>query len=162
MSDSNPQTHGTTDPFTSFFAAQRRMMEQSQRLFHQSVEFQRRSMKTMVDGMDASQSLQKKGADTTRTAVEAYLDAMEASVPMGAPMFESMHAMVRGQFEAANDISDQTWEAMRAGMEDGTETYDDLLEDYLALVDDSVESYVRTLDEFDAEHGAQGHAAADD
>ncbi|MFC4357867.1 hypothetical protein ACFO0N_07885 [Halobium salinum] len=159
---SDHDTPSTTDPFTSFFDAQRRAVEQSQRLFHQSVEFQRRSMRTMADGMEASQSLQKKSTDVTRTAVEAYLDAMEASVPMGAPMFESMHAVVRGQFEASNDISDQTWDAMRAGMEDGVETYDDLLEDYLAAVDDSVEAFVGTLDEFDASREGHGHAPADD
>lgn len=142
---------GTVDPYRHFLDAQRRAIEQGRRLAHQGVDLQQQSMRLAVDEMDVQRSLQKKGIDVTRTAVGAYLDAMEASIPGSTPAFANAHALVRGQFEATNELTDRTWEAVRASADEGAAASEELLDGYLGLLDESVEAYVRTLDEFDGE-----------
>ncbi|MDS0295250.1 hypothetical protein [Halogeometricum luteum] len=137
------------NPFTGYLDAQRRVAEQMRSLVHLNAEFQRHSLRTAPARLDAQQSLQNKEVDVGRTAVEAYLDAVEASVPTDSAAFEGLHTLVDRQTEAAHELTDRTWEAVRAGVEGNAELYEQLLAEYVSLVDDSFDTYARTLDGFE-------------
>lgn len=134
------------DPFAGVFGVQRRAATQTRQLAHQSAEVQRQFLRLAARETDAQRSLQKKGVDVGRTALESYVDLLAGTVPMDPSVVDGLHDAIAEQASATAELTDWTWDAVRSGIEDGTETYDRLLDDYLDAVDGSVEMYVRTLD----------------
>ena len=145
MSETEP-----ANPFAQLFEFQRRAVEQSRRAFHQSAEFQKQMNHFVTDGMTSQQNVSRKGTDFARTATEAYIDAMEASVPGDGPAFDQLHGMVRDQFDAMDEMTADTWDAMERAMEENATAYDEFVENYLETVDDAVDVYLDALRE--AEH----------
>lgn len=134
-----------TNPFTAMFDMQRRSMEQSQKAFHQSLEFQKQATKLFRESLHSQKSVQQKGMDVSKTAVEAYLDMLEATVPGDEATYDSLHEAVEEQFEAFHEISDQSWEAFEGGIEENSTAYDEFVDDYASYVDDSVDAYKKML-----------------
>jgi hypothetical protein len=135
----------TANPFAQMFDLQRRAVEQSQRTFHQSMEFQKQMTHLATDSMESQRNLSRKGTDFARTAAQAYLDALETSVPGDEPAFEEMHAMVADQFDAMDEMTEDTWEAMERAFDENAAAYDEFVDRSLESVDDAVEMYLDTL-----------------
>lgn len=135
-----------SSPMEGLFAMQRRSVEQGRQLFHQSMDSQRRFAELVVEGMEASESMQRKGTDTMRTGMESMLRSMESTMPGGDGMFEPMFEAMDEQFAASDRTITEFWASYENSMADGLEAYEAFLDDYTASVDDSVD---RTLEMFD-------------
>lgn len=143
MSESQP------NPFASMMQMQKRAVEQSQQAVHEGVKMQKQMLDAFVDGLETQESVQRKGSDAARTAYEASIDAMSASVPGGRSASESTRRMVDDQFAAADDLSEQTWTAIEEGARENADAFDAYLEGSLDLFDESVSAYLDYLAEFD-------------
>jgi len=110
-----------TTPITTAFEAQRATIEQSQRAFEHSVEFQ-------------------------RTAVHSYLDAVESTVPGASAAAEELRAAVDEQFEFLLDNHAEVFESVAAEYEDGLAAHDELTEDSLEALAEQVDLLVEAHD----------------
>jgi hypothetical protein len=144
MSESEPRI---SNPFAQMFDLQRRTMEQSQQTFHQGMEFQKQMAHLAVDTVRSQRSMSRKSTDLARTAVEASLDSMEASMPGGGPGFDQLHAVVREQFDAVDDMNEEMWDAIERTLDENAEAYDEFVDRYMDTVDDATDVYVESVEE---------------
>ena len=142
------------NPFENALSVQRQVTEQGYRLLRQNLELQRRAANVALDGMEQQRTVQRKGLDVAQTGFETYFDAMETMMPWGAPMIANARMAARNQFQATSDVHDSVWRSSERGLEEGVRTYEQLIDDYLAVVDESQRAHLEVLDELDERSSA--------
>jgi hypothetical protein len=142
-------SEATTNPFGAMIRMQRRSIEQTRKAMHEGAELNKRMSELFMESMDASQSVQRRSNDLARTAVEAYFDAVESSMPGDATAFRNVQTILDDQFEAMDEVSEQSWEAFESGFEDNVEAYEEFVDRFAAMMDDSFEAYADSMDEFE-------------
>lgn len=135
----------TSNPFAAMFEMQRRSMEQTQKAVHQSLNFQKQTAKLFRDSLHSQKAVQEKSMDVSQTAVEAYLDMLEATVPGDETAYDSMHEAVADQFEALHGANEETWAAFEETLEENGHAFEDFVDQYGEYLDDSVDAYMETL-----------------
>lgn len=129
------------NPFMAMFRMQRNTMEQGQRMFHQSMEMQQQMYRAFLNSMDAQKSAQRQANMVGRSAVDAYFEMLEASMPGDSSGFSEMREAVHDQIAAYDDISDQTWDAFERSLRANVDATDEFIDNMLEFVDESYEAF---------------------
>ena len=131
-------------PVTPVFEFQRTAIEQTHRVFQRSVEFQQSVNGAFVDGFDSAADVSERGNDLLRRSVDAYLDAVETTVPGGADVVADVRENVDEQFDTLEESQSEALETIEANLKEGSESVDELLEDFLDQLDEQVQSLLET------------------
>lgn len=135
MSNNNP-----TLPISTAFELQRDAIRQGQEAFEQSLEFQQRMNRAMLEGMDTQEEAQRSGVEFSQQAIHAYLDTLEASVPGAAGGVNEIRQTVDEQFETLLDAHSEAFEATEQEVERGIDSYDEFSESYLEALDEQLDA----------------------
>ena len=107
-----------SNPIATMFEMQRNAVRQSQRALEQAFDAQMQFSKVMVEGMKTGESARESNLDVQKSAVNAYFDALDASVPGEAASFKELREAVLDQMDAASEVQDDTWAAMEEVFEE--------------------------------------------
>ncbi|WP_143423128.1 hypothetical protein [Halegenticoccus soli] len=163
MSESSNQNQ-QSNPINAMFEMQRQSMKQGQQWLHQSMNAQKQFPKALQDTMESGRSVQQSGVDATRNIWKAYLDVFKASVPSdeSEDAFDSLEQAVDDQFDAVNQINEQTWQTVRQNIDDNSDAYNQVIDQTVSIVDDSMNAYEDSLNDVErhVEESAQQMAQA--
>ncbi|SFR86604.1 hypothetical protein SAMN05216559_0241 [Halomicrobium zhouii] len=140
-----------TTPVTTAFQMQRQSIEQSQKVFEQSVAFQKNVTDAVVDSLDSQESAQRRGVELAQTAFHSYLDTVEATVPGVTPTVEEVRATVDEQYEFLLENHAETFENVEAELVEQTDAYDELTEDVLTAMNEQVGLLVEAHEDLEAQ-----------
>jgi hypothetical protein len=128
------------------FSVQRRVVEQGRQTIHRSVELEERANDAALDGLSSWRSVQQASNDATRTAAVASIDAMASMMPGADASMRDLHDVVERQFDAADEMSEESWDALHDVMAENTRAYEEFADQYLEMVDRSYDGVVDMLD----------------
>ena len=156
------------NPMASMIAMQRQSIKQGQQILTQSMNAQRQFPRMWKDAIESQRSVQKTGLEASRSLAKGMVEMMEASVPSDQPMvgeegqeaserqhaaFESLHQAVEDQFEAVDEISDQTWESIEGQLEENADSYSEFVDQSTSMTEESVNAFVESLEDMETEVG---------
>ena len=140
-----------TTHITMAFEMQRATIEQSQRVFEQTVDFQQTVNEAVVNGFDSQESAQRRGVELSQTVLHSYLDIVESSVPGAAGSVDEVRAAVDEQFDFLLENHAEVFETVATEYEQGIDAYDELTADYVEAVDEQVEMLVEAHEELESQ-----------
>ncbi|PSQ28316.1 hypothetical protein BRD06_04205 [Halobacteriales archaeon QS_9_67_15] len=140
-----------TTHITTAFEMQRATIEQSQRAFEQTLDFQQTVNEAVVNGFDSQESAQRRGVELSQTVLHSYLDIVESSVPGAAGSVDEVRAAVDEQFDFLLENHAEVFETVAAEYEQGIDAYDELTADYVEAVDEQVEMLVEAHEELESQ-----------
>lgn len=131
-----------TNPLTTVLDAQRTTIEQSRDVFKQSIDFQRRTTEALVDTLKAQQSAQTQTSTIATRAVDAYFDALEASIPGADAGLADARSAAHDNLDRFDAVQDETWDATIQAIEEGLEAYDTLSASYAEGADSAFDIFL--------------------
>jgi len=140
-------------PFDAMFEMQRQTINQSREFLHQSVELGKQTNRIALESIESNRSVQSKGTEVAHTVMSATLDSMAATMPGSDAMMRNMRTVVDDQFDAADEVNAEFWEAMHDVLEENIDVYDSMADQYLAAVDDTCDEAIEMLSTFEHEMG---------
>lgn len=129
-------------PFTTIFDAQRTAVLQSQSAFKQSIDLGKRSNEAMLQAMETGIDASKQANDVTKAAVDAYFNALEATVPGTADGVEQLRESVHEQLDAGEEMQADTWEAIQELAKQNVDAAGQFADSYATVVDDSFDAFL--------------------
>ena len=136
------------NPFTMMFDMQRTFADQQKQFVTRSFEFQRRMLESMHSGIEFQQHAEHQMRSLTESAVDATIDAMEASSP-GEPSMDEVRSMIDEQLDAGEKLSDETWSAIESQLEESMEVYTTALDQSEDMYLDLFDAYLRVFDDME-------------
>lgn len=146
-----------TTPLTTTFELQRQSIKQGQKAFFQTVDAQKRISDAVVDGLDSTESAQRRLVELQQEAVHDTLDAIEANMPGVEEPTEDVRETVDEQFAQLLDGHEEAFDALSGELDDGIATYDEMTDDYVEALEEQVEMLLEAHEELES----QSVAAAD-
>ncbi|MXR51631.1 hypothetical protein GRX03_08450 [Halovenus sp. WSH3] len=131
-----------TSPITATFELQRQTIKQSQEALEQGIQFQQDFNRALVGGLDGQEDAQRRVVELQRNAVLDALDTVEANIPGSEDATAEMRETVDEQFDQLLDNHEEAFETLTAEMEDGAESYENLVSEYLDTLDDQLEMLI--------------------
>lgn len=149
---------------------QRQSIKQSQQLMQQSMNTQKQVPRVWEDAIESQRSVQQTGINASRSLAKGIVEMMEASIPSEQPLideeeseaderqheaFESLHQALDDQFEAVEEISDQTWQSLEGQLEENTDAFVEFVDQSTAFTEESVNAFVESLEDVQSEVGEE-------
>lgn len=149
-----------TNPVSLAFDVQRNTVEATHEAVTKSLEAQREVSDTFVDFGPAKQ-VQEHTTDATRTAIDMYFDAVEATVPGVEGLLGDARSTVHEQLETFEATQTDALETVEASLQDSTVSVDERMDAVLSVLDEQIESFLeahedveaRTVEAFDGYEG---------
>jgi len=147
-------------PVSTMFDVQRTAIEQSRKAMTQTIEAQQQFAESMMD-FDAAKQMNGRGYEAAHTMVDAYFDAIEATVPAEqATALEDVRTTMLDQLDALEANQTEALETFEATVADATELTNEGLDAFLAALDEQIDAMlelhgdletqtVETVDEFE-------------
>ena len=140
-----------TNPVRTTFELQRQTIESSHRALERGVETQRRLAEAVVDGMETTETAQRRTVELSRQAAHNTLDAVEA----GLPGMEEAVAELRGTVDEGYDLllenHAETFEGAVSGYENGLDATDEYVDGALDALDEQLAALVEAHEELEAQ-----------
>lgn len=148
-----------TNPISMAFEVQRNTIEQGQTAVEQTVDRQSGLNQAFLESVDSQVDLQQRGVEISRTAVHTYLDAVSSlssstmdslwspSTDVGA--VDEIRATIDDQYDALLSSHEVGFEAVSAELENGVESYDDLLAENLNIYATQIEAVLESHEELE-------------
>ena len=151
----------TTNPFAATFELQRQAIEQSRQMLHRNAEIGKQANRIALDSIGSGESVQRTGNDLAHSSVNAYVNAMERTVPGDNVAFENIQDVIEDQFEAVNTVNAETWDGLRDVMEQNTTAYEEFVDQYLEMIDGSCDASLEALSNLEDETVAATEAVSE-
>ena len=108
-----------TAPVTTTFELQRQTIEQGTQALHRTVELQQRMNDAMVDGIESSETAQRRLVELQQDAIHQTMDAVEANVPGVEGNLEDIRAAVDEQFDLLLENHAEAFDTLSEEVEEG-------------------------------------------
>jgi methyl-accepting chemotaxis protein len=128
-----------TTPLTATFEMQRQSIKQGQRALEQSLSVQQSVNEAVLDGMESTESAQRRTVELSQSTFGKTLDAVAANVPGTEPLVEEARRAVDEQFDMLLENHAEVFDSITAEYEEGTDAYDEMMDDYVAALDEQLE-----------------------
>ena len=138
-----------TTPVTTAFEMQRATIEQSQRAFEQSIEFQKNVNEAFIGSLDSQESAQRRGVELAQTAVHNYLDTVKSTVPGVAPTVEEIRTAVDEQYDFLLENHAEAFENVESELVEGADTYDEMTGDVVDALDEQIDLLVEAHEDLE-------------
>lgn len=129
----------TDSPASIAFDIQRSAIEQTHQAVSRGVETQRGFNEALVD-FGAAKQANERSYDALRTVVDVYFDALETAMPGQQDALGEFRDAVDEQFDALEADQTEAIETLEANVREGSESADDLLEEFVAVLDEQFEA----------------------
>lgn len=141
------------NPIGTMFELQRSTIENTQQLFHQSLDAQTRMVKLFADATERSDVAREQGEAVALAATNAYFDAMAASIPGDAEGVEGLRESTLEQMDVAIDANEDAWEASQELVAQNADVFEEFAGEYVTVVDDAFDAFLQGHEQ--AEVGAR-------
>lgn len=135
---------------TPLFELQRTAIEQNRKAFHETVEAQKTAFNSLVDGIEANRELTERNADLSRSALLAYVDAVETVLPEDATDFAEVREAVDDGYETWTDSQADAWDQLVAAVTDSGDAYEEIADAYVQTVDSSFDAFLEHHERLEA------------
>ncbi|MDY6818301.1 MAG: hypothetical protein SVG88_06530 [Halobacteriales archaeon] len=132
----------TNDTITTVFDMQRSAIEQAQKAFKRTADLQVEASDALESSLEAQKSLQKQSTAMSERLVLSYLDTVASSAPGEEVDVEELKATVEEQFDALDEVQDDTWEAVTNTLEEVESTSESFTDQYVETVDAAFDSFL--------------------
>ena len=141
------------NPIGTMFELQRNTIENSQQLFHQSLDAQTRMVRLFANAAERSDVAREQTEVVTLAAVNAYFDAMAAAVPGDAEGVEGLRESMLEQMDVASEANEDAWEASQEFVQQNADVFEEFAGEYVTMVDDAFDAFLQGHEQ--AEVGAR-------
>ena len=124
---------------STVFEMQRDALEETRSAFERSVELQQDVNARMLEAVDPARDVSERGNEMVRTGVETYFDAIETAVPGNREVVADLRETIDEQLEIIEETQADAFDQLEATLEDGTDSVDELLEEFLETLSDQVQ-----------------------
>jgi hypothetical protein len=139
----------TTTPIDAMFEMQRTAIQQSQRAFERSLKFNRRTADLFVEAIRTGESAREQGLAVTEAAVDAYFDAVEATVPADAGGLEELRATAHEQLEATGELQADTVDRLTRLVEENADASEEFVDEWAATVEEGFDAALSASEQFE-------------
>lgn len=139
-----------TNAMTPVFEMQRTMIKQNKKAFDDTVHAQKSVFGTMVDGFEANQQFNERNAEMTRSALHAYIDAVENSLPEGADDFDQYREIIDETFDTVEESQADAWASAIEAIHESSEAYEEFADSYVDAVDSSFDAFLENHERLEA------------
>lgn len=133
-------------PVSATFELQRAVLEQGQQALEASITFQTDAGRSLVEGLERQQRIQRRTLALQHVAVHRICDRIEEYTPEPNPMTDAVRDVVDENFDQLYELSDETFERLASDLDAGVDAYDDVSADYLDALEEQAALLVRTLE----------------
>jgi nucleoid-associated protein YejK len=113
-------------------------------MMKQMLDVSKRTNETMLKALETGIDASEQTTGVTKSAVDAYFNALEASVPGNAEGIQQLRESVHEQIDAGNEIQAETWSAVHELAEQSVEAADEFADNYSTVVDDSYDAFLES------------------
>lgn len=132
------------------FDLQRSVLKQNQRSLQQGIDLQKQAVTAFANSLDAQRSAHRQTVEVGKSAVDVGLNAIESSLPPNVDV-DDVRESIDEQYEALDEINDQSWDSFERSVEDATGAFEEMSEGYRTIVDDSFDALIRVHDGIEAQ-----------
>jgi len=133
-----------TNAFTPLFELQRTMIDQNRKALHEGVRAQQSAVEALHESFEGQETLAERNAELSRSAIHAYVDAVEDVLPEDAAEFGEIREAVDEGFDAVEESQADAWTAMVDAVEESNVAYEELTDSYLEAVDSSFDAFLES------------------
>jgi hypothetical protein len=148
MSERNQQSG---NPMSAMFDLQRQTVQQGQQWIQQSMNAQKQAPQVWRDAIESGRSVQQTGNEAARSVWKTYADVLRASIPSdennqeAQQAFENLNDAIDSQFQAVNDINQQTWNTLEQNVNQNSDAYTRFVDQYSSFVNDSMNAFTQSM-----------------
>lgn len=141
-----------TNPISTAFEVQRNTIEQGQKAVEGTVALQGDLNQAFLGSMASQKDLGKRGVEISRTTVHTYLDTVSSLSPStDSGAVDEIRTTVDEQYDALLSSHEEAFDAISAELENGVESYDELLAENLNIYSDQIEAFLESHEELEAQ-----------
>src|SRR6056297_1519469 len=140
-----------TQPVKTTFELQRKSLEQGQQALEQTVDLQQRVGDAAIDGLDASESVQRSAVELNQDLVHSVLDAIEANVPGTEDTLVELRDGLDEQYDALLENHEELFANLTDEVEDGVANVDEMSEEYLDVLDEQLDMLLEAHEELEGQ-----------
>jgi len=140
-----------TSPITATFELQRQTIKQSQEALEQGIEFQKDFNRALAEGLDGQEDAQRRVVELQREALLDTLETVETNIPGAEDATAEVRTTVDEQFDQLLDNHKEAFESIASGIEDGTQTRDEFVADYLDALDDQLSMVIDAHEDLESQ-----------
>jgi hypothetical protein len=93
-----------------------------------------------TNAISSQREVQRQTLAVSRQSTNVFLDVLESWLPDDTPWLVEFRTVVSEQFEAIDDLSDQSWETFESLVRENVEAYDEVSQETLDALDDAFEA----------------------
>lgn len=128
------------NPISTAFKMQRATIDGGQEAFRRSLDLQRGMLRGYANAISSQRAVQRQTLAVSRQSTNVFLDVLESWLPDDTPWLVEFRTVVSEQFEAIDDLSDQSWETFESLVRENVEAYDEVSQETLDALDDAFEA----------------------
>lgn len=128
------------NPISTAFKMQRATIDGGQEVFRRSLDLQRGMLRGYANAISTQREVQRQTLAVSRQTANVYLEVLESWLPEDTPWLVEFRTVVSEQFEAMDDLSNQSWDTFESLIRENVEAYDEVSEETLDTLDDAFEA----------------------